>query len=144
MGVVSHIRALGHANEALQHHGVMAVLQLKHLGRNVFGRVFGHGHMVRQTSQYALARILLSRLLRSSACRTTNASEAELFFVPVLAAWWALRQRPLARTGVVLAASYFFYMASSRPVDGSLPTPWYFAGLLAFSTVLDYVCSART
>lgn len=66
-----------------------------------------------------------------------------LFFLPVLAAWWALRQRPWARTAVVLAASYFFYMASSRPVDGSLPTPWYFAGLLAFSTVLDYVCSAR-
>ncbi|MGB1698565.1 MAG: hypothetical protein ACPHRO_01345, partial [Nannocystaceae bacterium] len=66
-----------------------------------------------------------------------------LFFLPVLGAWWVLRQRPVARTAVVLAASYFFYMASSRPVDGSLPTPWYFAGLLAFSTVLDYVCSAR-
>ena len=64
-----------------------------------------------------------------------------LFFVPVLAAYWCLRDRPKARTALLIAASYFFYAASSRPTDGPLPAPWYFAGLLLFSTVLDYLCS---
>lgn len=64
-----------------------------------------------------------------------------LFFLPVLAGYWALRDKPLYRELFVIAASYFFYMASSRPPDGSLPTPWYFAGLLIFSTLLDYFCS---
>ena len=66
-----------------------------------------------------------------------------LFFAPVFLGFWALRDRPMARTALLIAASYFFYMASSRPPDGSLPTPWYFAGLLFFSTVLDYVASGR-
>ena len=66
-----------------------------------------------------------------------------LFFAPVFLGFWMLRDRPMARTALLLAASYFFYMASARPPDGSLPTPWYFVGLLAFSTVLDYVVSAK-
>ena len=66
-----------------------------------------------------------------------------LFIVPVLAAYWLLVDRPGARTALLIGASYFFYMASPRPPDGSLPPAWYFAGLLAVSTVLDYVCSAR-
>lgn len=64
-----------------------------------------------------------------------------LFFVPVLAVYWWLWSKPKVRELWVLAASYFFYMASSRPPDGGLPTPWYFALLLVFSTVLDYLCS---
>ena len=64
-----------------------------------------------------------------------------LFFVPVLLAFWALRDRPATRTALLLGASYFFYMASARPPGGGLPTPWYFAGLLVISTVLDFVAS---
>ena len=44
--------------------------------------------VVRDTNQYALAQILLYRLsgrAASQRCTTTNASEADLFFVPVLA-----------------------------------------------------------
>jgi D-alanyl-lipoteichoic acid acyltransferase DltB (MBOAT superfamily) len=66
-----------------------------------------------------------------------------LFIAPIFLGFWALRDRPMARTALLIAASYFFYMASARPADGSLPTPWYFAGLLVISTVLDYVASAR-
>lgn len=61
-----------------------------------------------------------------------------LFFVPVLLGYWALSGRPIARTLLLLAASYFFYMASPRPMGGGLPTPWYFVGLLVFSTILDF------
>ena len=65
-----------------------------------------------------------------------------LFFLPVLAAWWALRHRPLARTGVVLAASYFFY--GEQPPGGRQPADaLVLRRAVAFSTVLDYVCSAR-
>jgi alginate O-acetyltransferase complex protein AlgI len=66
-----------------------------------------------------------------------------IFFVPVLAAFWALRNHPVARVLLLLAASYFFYMASARPPAGELPPPWTFAGLLVFSTVLDYVASLQ-
>ena len=66
-----------------------------------------------------------------------------LFFVPVLVGYWALSGRPLARTLLLLGASYFFYVSSPRPIGGGLPTPWYFVGLLAFSTVLDFHCARR-
>jgi len=61
-----------------------------------------------------------------------------LFFVPIFGLFWLLRDHPLPRTLLLLAASYFFYMAGSRPPDGGLPPHWTFAGLLAFSTVLDW------
>jgi alginate O-acetyltransferase complex protein AlgI len=66
-----------------------------------------------------------------------------LFFVPVLAAFWLLRGHTVARVAMLIGASYFFYMASSRPPAGELPPPWYFAGLLLLSTLLDYVASLR-
>ncbi|MEM9452779.1 MAG: MBOAT family O-acyltransferase [Myxococcota bacterium] len=61
-----------------------------------------------------------------------------VFLVPVLVAFWALGHRPIARVLLLLVASYFFYMAG--PKTDPPPTPWYFAGLLVFSTVLDFVC----
>jgi len=66
-----------------------------------------------------------------------------LFFVPVLLGFWALRSRPVARTALLAVASYWFYMASGRPPGETLPTPWYFVGLLGLSTVLDYLVAAR-
>jgi alginate O-acetyltransferase complex protein AlgI len=59
-----------------------------------------------------------------------------VFLVPVLLATWALGHRPAARMLLLLLASYFFYMAS--PKTDPPPLPWYFAGLLLASTVLDY------
>lgn len=61
-----------------------------------------------------------------------------VFMVPVLLATWALGHRSMARMVLLLLASYFFYMAS--PKTDPPPLPWYFAGLLLASTVLDYVC----
>jgi alginate O-acetyltransferase complex protein AlgI len=66
-----------------------------------------------------------------------------IFFVPVLLAFWALRNHPAARVILLLAASYFFYMGGSRPPPGEVSPPWYFAGLLVASTVLDYVASRQ-
>jgi len=66
-----------------------------------------------------------------------------IFFVPVLLAFWALRNHPAARVLMLLGASYFFYMGGSRPPDGGVSPPWYFAGLLLGSTVLDYVASRQ-
>jgi alginate O-acetyltransferase complex protein AlgI len=66
-----------------------------------------------------------------------------LFFVPVMLAFWALRNHPAARVLMLLGASYFFYMAGPRPPEGEISPPWYFAGLLLGSTVLDYVASLR-
>ncbi|TPV95901.1 MAG: MBOAT family protein [Myxococcales bacterium FL481] len=66
-----------------------------------------------------------------------------LFIVPVLAGYWMLSNHPMVRGLWLIGASYFFYMAGSRPPDGSLPTAWYYVGLLAFSTVLNYVAAAR-
>ncbi|HVI00280.1 MAG TPA: MBOAT family O-acyltransferase [Enhygromyxa sp.] len=66
-----------------------------------------------------------------------------LFFVPVMLAFWALRNHPAARVLMLLGASYFFYMAGPRPPEGEISPPWYFAGLLLASTVLDYVASLR-
>ncbi|MEM6991860.1 MAG: MBOAT family O-acyltransferase [Myxococcota bacterium] len=61
-----------------------------------------------------------------------------LFLLPVLVVFWAIAHRPVARVLWLLGASYFFYMAG--PKTTPLPTPWYFVGLLGFSTVLDFVC----
>jgi D-alanyl-lipoteichoic acid acyltransferase DltB (MBOAT superfamily) len=61
-----------------------------------------------------------------------------LFCVPCLVVAWMLVRRPGPRTWFLLAASYFFYMAA--PKTDPLPTPWYYVGLLVFSTVLDYAC----
>ena len=64
-----------------------------------------------------------------------------LFIVPVLLFGWAFAHAPKVRVPLLIAASYFFYMAG--PKTDPLPAPWYFAGLLALSTALDFVCSAR-
>lgn len=61
-----------------------------------------------------------------------------LFLLPVLVVFWAISHRPVARVLWLLGASYFFYMAG--PKTTPLPTPWYFIGLLGFSTALDFVC----
>src|SRR5688500_19912743 len=62
-----------------------------------------------------------------------------LFFALVFAGYWVLGRVWLLRAVWVIAASYFFYMAGSKPVDGPLPTPWYFAGLLLLSTLTSYL-----
>jgi D-alanyl-lipoteichoic acid acyltransferase DltB (MBOAT superfamily) len=62
-----------------------------------------------------------------------------LFLPPVLAAYWLLFKRPKARFALLLCASYFFYCAGAKPHGGGLPPAWYFVGLLAFSTVVDFV-----
>jgi D-alanyl-lipoteichoic acid acyltransferase DltB (MBOAT superfamily) len=63
-----------------------------------------------------------------------------LFIIPVLLGFWALSHRPAARVLFLIGASYFFYMAGPK-VDPPQP-PWYFAGLVLFSTVLNYLCGA--
>lgn len=63
-----------------------------------------------------------------------------LFFCVVFAGYWALAAHPRWRALLIVVASYFFYMAGPKPVDGPLPTPWYFAGLLALSTLVDFIC----
>ncbi|MEM7151509.1 MAG: MBOAT family O-acyltransferase [Myxococcota bacterium] len=64
-----------------------------------------------------------------------------LFALPILVGFWALAGRPVARVLFLLAASYFFYMAG--PKTEPPPAPWYFAGLLLFSTVLDFVAARQ-
>ncbi|MFZ6185235.1 MBOAT family O-acyltransferase [Nannocystis pusilla] len=64
-----------------------------------------------------------------------------LFIVPVLLISWGLSHVPVMRVLFLIAASYFFYMAG--PETDPLQPPWYFVGLLALSTVLDYVCSRQ-
>jgi D-alanyl-lipoteichoic acid acyltransferase DltB (MBOAT superfamily) len=61
-----------------------------------------------------------------------------LFAIPVIVGFWLLAGRPFARTLFLLAASYFFYMAG--PKTEPPPAPWYFVGLLVFSTFLDFHC----
>ncbi len=61
-----------------------------------------------------------------------------LFSIPVIVGFWLLAGRPVARTIFLLVASYFFYMAG--PKTEPPPAPWYFAGLLVFSTFLDFHC----
>lgn len=63
-----------------------------------------------------------------------------LFALPVLAGFWALSNRPWARVIFLLLASYFFYAAGPKTTPP--PAPAYFAGLLIFSTCLDYVCGS--
>ncbi|MCY1060350.1 MBOAT family O-acyltransferase [Nannocystis sp. SCPEA4] len=62
-----------------------------------------------------------------------------VFIVPVLLISWGLSHVPVLRVLFLIAASYFFYMAG--PETDPLQPPWYFVGLLALSTILDYVCS---
>ncbi|RMG96087.1 MAG: MBOAT family protein [Deltaproteobacteria bacterium] len=62
-----------------------------------------------------------------------------LFALVVLPAAWALSQRPWARTLFLLGASYFFYMAG--PKTEPPPAHPAYAGLLVFSTLLDFVCA---
>lgn len=64
-----------------------------------------------------------------------------LFIVPVLLISWGLSLAPTLRVLFLIAASYFFYMAG--PETDPLQPPWYFVGLLAVSTVLDFVCSRQ-
>jgi alginate O-acetyltransferase complex protein AlgI len=64
-----------------------------------------------------------------------------LFFAVAFAGYWALVGRPRWRAAWVVVSSYFFYMAGSRPVDGPLPPPWYYVGLLVLSTAVDYVAA---
>lgn len=61
-----------------------------------------------------------------------------VFIVPVLLVFWAWSHKPRARVLFLLVTSYLFYMAG--PKTEPPPTPWYYAGLLLFSTVLDYGC----
>ncbi len=61
-----------------------------------------------------------------------------LFAIPALVGFWLLSEKPMGRVLWLLVASYFFYMAG--PKMDPPPAPAYFAGLLLFSTVLDFVC----
>lgn len=62
-----------------------------------------------------------------------------LFIIPVLLLSWAFSHAQAIRIPLLISASYFFYMAG--PLTDPLPAPWYFAGLLVFSTFLDYFAS---
>lgn len=66
-----------------------------------------------------------------------------LFFPAVFAGYWALSRHPTWRALWIVAASYLFYMAGPKPVDGPPPTRWYFIGLLLVSTTVDFVCGLR-
>jgi len=61
-----------------------------------------------------------------------------VFIIPVLLVFWAASGRPVVRVVFLLGASYFFYMAG--PKFDPPGTPWYYAGLLLFSTALDFAC----
>lgn len=62
-----------------------------------------------------------------------------IFFVAVLVGYWSLAERPKARWVLLVAASYFFYSASAKPAFGALPTPWYFVGLLIFTSISSFL-----
>ena len=49
-------------------------------------RSAGQAYELRSTSMYALAQIMVSKLMRSHRCRTYNASRADVFVVPALIA----------------------------------------------------------
>jgi len=66
-----------------------------------------------------------------------------LFFVVAFSGYWVLRDRPGWRSVWIIGTSYFFYMAAAKPLTGPLPTPWYFVGLLVWTTLLDYSCALR-
>lgn len=63
-----------------------------------------------------------------------------LFLLPVFAGYWALRDRPRTRAAMLVAASYFFYMAGPKPVYGAPPPRYYYVGLLIGTTFVDYLC----
>jgi D-alanyl-lipoteichoic acid acyltransferase DltB (MBOAT superfamily) len=64
-----------------------------------------------------------------------------LFLPPVLGAYWLLAHRPRARFLVLVVASYFFYCAGAKPAGGALPPAWYFVGLLALTTWVDFTAA---
>ena len=64
-----------------------------------------------------------------------------LFIIPALLGFWLLADKPTARMVWLLVASYFFYMAG--PKTEPPPAPAYFAALLVFSTLLDFVCGGQ-
>ncbi len=64
-----------------------------------------------------------------------------LFFVVAFSGYWTLSRHRRARLVWTTGCSYFFYMAAAKPTEGPLPTPWYFVGLLLFSSGLDYLCA---
>ena len=64
-----------------------------------------------------------------------------LFVIPVLLLSWAFSHASAIRIPLLIGASYFFYMAG--PLTDPLPAPWYFAGLLVFSTILDFTASKQ-
>ena len=51
---------------------------------SVFGPAAGFDGQLRATNEFTLAKILLFRLLRSEACRTTDPARADVFFAPIL------------------------------------------------------------
>ena len=63
-----------------------------------------------------------------------------IFFAVAFTGYWLLSRRAVAQALLVTVGSYFFYMAGPKPVDGWLPTPWYFVGLLLLSTLVDFYC----
>jgi D-alanyl-lipoteichoic acid acyltransferase DltB (MBOAT superfamily) len=64
-----------------------------------------------------------------------------LFAIPVIVGFWLLSEKPVARVLFLLVASYFFYMAGPKTEPPG--APWYFVGLLVFSTVLDFVVGRK-
>ncbi|EDM77097.1 putative poly(beta-D-mannuronate) O-acetylase (Alginate biosynthesis protein algI) [Plesiocystis pacifica SIR-1] len=64
-----------------------------------------------------------------------------LFLIPILVGFWLLADKPVARGLWLLVGSYFFYMAG--PKTEPPPAPAYFAGLLLFSTILDFVAGKQ-
>jgi len=64
-----------------------------------------------------------------------------LFIIPVLLLSWAFSRVSAIRIPLLIGASYFFYMAG--PLTDPLPAPWYFAGLLVLSTVLDFTAAKQ-
>src|SRR5690606_5227879 len=89
------------------------------------------GTMARGSAERREGRSPLARMLFAS-------FDFVLFFLPVLLAYWLLARHPVARWGLLLASSYFFYCASAKPPSGGWPTPWYFVGLIVASTLVDY------
>jgi alginate O-acetyltransferase complex protein AlgI len=88
--------------------------------------------MARGSARRLQGRTNLARMLFAS-------FDFVLFFLPVLLAYWSLARYPIARWGLLLGSSYFFYCASAKPASGGWPTPWYFVGLIVASTLVDYL-----
>jgi len=62
-----------------------------------------------------------------------NSLQFALFLPVVVILAWSVRQSPRLRLGLLLCASYYFYMSWN----------WRYAGLLLFSTVVDYAVGLR-